>query len=802
MRTVQCGPAAGFLAQLALLSALSLTVGLDTTGWGAGVVSAVVINGMLARSLTRRSRGGLGPADWVTLLRSVLAGGAAALVAGLVAGGGGGPALRPAAVMVLVVLATATLVLDAVDGRVARRTGTTSELGARFDMEVDAFLILVLSVYAAPKFGAWVLAIGLARYVFVASAWFLPWLRAGAPPRHWSKVVAVVQGVALALAAADVLPRGAMAVLLGAALVLLAESFGRESWWLWRHRHDSPGSHAGVTVPAGVLTVAAGLALWCVVLAPQRWGQLNPATFLGLPLEVLPIVLAAFLPRRGRTAAAVALGVILGLAAIMKALDMGFTAAFDRPFDPVNDWYYFGPGFGVLEDSLGRAGAVAVAAGAVVFAVAALLLLPLSMLRVTGAVAANRRVSLRAATVFAVAWALLAATGLQSAPGVPAASFGTAALFRDQAARLRGGLADRASFAAELARDPWGGAAPGGEKAGLLAALDGKDVLLVFVESYGRVALEDRALAPGVTAVLKDGTAALQAAGFSSRSAFLTSPTFGGASWLAHSTLQSGLWVDSQQRYNQLLTSSRTTLSGAFARAGWRTVSVVPSDTLDWPQGARFYGFDALYDSRNVGYRGPRFSYATMPDQYVLSAFHRLELAPAGRRPVMAEIDLVSSHTPWTPLPRPVPWAQVGDGSVFNPMPAQGASPASVAADPEKVRALYGQSIEYSLTTVFSFVAAHPNPNLVMVVVGDHQPSTQVSGAGASHDVPVSIIAHDPEVMNRISGWGWQEGMDPGHDAQLWPMSAFRDRFLAAFSPALDGPMDGAVPPAGRPSPK
>lgn len=835
MRSVQCGPAAGLLSQLAFLSALSLAFGLGSAGWGIGLAAAIAANGLLAGAIARRNHGGLGPADWVTLLRSVLAGGAAALVADLLAAPAGGPAQRPGAVAVLVSLAFTVIALDAVDGHVARRTGTTSELGARFDMEVDAFLILVMSVYAAPKFGPWVLAIGLARYVFVAAGWFLAWLRGSAPPRHWNKVVAVVQGLALAVAAADVLPRAFMAVLLGAALVLLAESFGRESWWLWRQRREaghaggarsvgrgSVGSpsgagarvghpRGGVVVPPSALTVTAGIAVWCVLLAPQHWGQLVPTVFVGLPLEVLAMVPAAFLPRAWRKAAAIAIGLFLGLAAVVKALDMAFFIAFDRPFDPVNDWYYFGPGLGVIGDSVGPAGAVAVVAGALLFAAAALFLLPLSVLRLTGAVAAHRGVSLRGAAVFAAVWALAAVSGLQSAPGVPAASFGTAGLVRSQAALVHDGLADRAAFAAELARDPAGAAIAAGSSAagdsgssaagdglgsagdpaagggrsqtGLLTALKGKDVLLVFVESYGRVALEDPALAPGVTATLREGNASLRAAGFSSRSAFLTSPTFGGASWLAHSTLQSGLWVDSQQRYNQLLTSNRTTLTGAFSQAGWRTVSDVPSDTTDWPQGARFYHFDALYDSRNVGYNGPKFSYAAMPDQYVLSAFQRLELAPAGRGPVMAEIDLVSSHTPWTPLPRPVPWEQVGDGSIFNGMPAQGASPESVAGDPGRVKALYGQSVEYSLGTIFSFVAAHPDPNLVMIVLGDHQPSAQVSGAGPGRDVPVSILAHDPAVMDRISAWGWTAGMEPGHDAPLWPMSGFRDRFLAAFSP-------------------
>ena len=102
----------------------------------------------------------------------------------------------------------------------------------------------------------------------------------------------------------------------------------------------------------------------------------------------------------------------------------------------------------------------------------------------------------------------------------------------------------------------------------LLTGLRGKDVLLVFVESYGKVAVQGSAFAPKVNAALDQGTAGLQAAGFSARTALPHLPTFGGISWLAHSTLQSGVWVDGQRRYDQLIASDRFTLSQAFKRAG------------------------------------------------------------------------------------------------------------------------------------------------------------------------------------------------------------------------------------------
>ena len=170
----------------------------------------------------------LGPADRVTLVRAGLTAGVAALVADAF--------LAPAHLAALVTLSVLALGLDGVDGWVARRTGTASAFGARFDLEVDAFLILVLSVHVARSAGPWVLAIGLARYAFVAAGRALPWLRRPAPPRYWCKVVAVIQGVVLVVVTAEVLPEFLAIAALGVALALLVESFGREIAWLWQHR--------------------------------------------------------------------------------------------------------------------------------------------------------------------------------------------------------------------------------------------------------------------------------------------------------------------------------------------------------------------------------------------------------------------------------------------------------------------------------------------------------------------------------------------------------------------------------------
>jgi hypothetical protein len=353
-----------------------------------------------------------------------------------------------------------------------------------------------------------------------------------------------------------------------------------------------------------------------------------------------------------------------------------------------------------------------------------------------------------------------------------------ATLAYDKVVQVRDGLRDQKEFAAEAAVDAFRNT-PGDQ---LLTGLRGKDVMFTFIESYGRSAVEDPAMATQVDAVLDAGTRTLSAAGYSARSGFLTSSTAGGGSWLAHATLLSGLWINSQQRYNNLVRTDRLTLNGAFGRADWRTVAVMPALTRAWPEGA-FYGDDTIYGTHDLGYKGPPFSWAPMPDQYALTAFQRLERAKPDHAPVMAEIPLVSSHAPWAPIPSMVDWNDVGDGSIFDPMPAAGERSSEVWRDPARVRTEYRRSIEYSLSTLISYVQKYGGDNLVLVFLGDHQPAPIVTGKGASRDVPITIVAHDPAVLDRVAGWGWTAGLNPDPHAPVWPMSAFRDRFLTAFGP-------------------
>jgi phosphatidylglycerophosphate synthase len=787
------GPLTGLLVQVLLLGALAATVGLSGVGWVAGVTSGAVIDAALARALVNHRTDRLSLAGWITLARASLAVGVAALVAQSFQ--------RQTPVTLLVTLTALALVLDAVDGQVARRTRTTAALGAQFDGEVDAFLILVLSIYVAPSAGAWVLAIGAARYVFLAASWPLPWMRMPLPPRYWRKFVAATQGVVLAVVAADVLPEPVNRAALFVALVLLAESFIRDTWWLWAHRVTRSSGAAVVDAPtlrrrsapsptaqrgrmrtgvATALTILSVVVVWAALVFPDRPSTLTLTAFLRIPLEGLVFVaLSLVLPVRPRRAVAVLLGVLLGLVVIFRVLDIGFFTAFERPFDPLGgDTGYASIGIETLGFTVGKTAAKLIAVGVVVGALALVAATSLSVLRLSEVAARNPRVSLRVLAAISAVWVVCWLAGAQLVSHSPIASTSAASLVVREVKTAKVEIHDKGVFAKEIQHDTFRNT-PNNK---LLTALHGKDVLLVFLEAYGQVAVQNSSFSAGIDAMLTKETTALQASGFSARSGFLKSSTFGGVSWLAHSTLESGVWADNTRRYAQLLKTNRFTLSQAFQRAGYRIVDDVPSNDRAWPEGEKYYHWEKIYERHNVGYKGPSYTYASMPDQYTFSQLQKLELGKTHRRPLYAEVDTVSSHMPWNRVPdNVIPWNEVGNGSIFNNEPTEKNLDGAFWVTPKRVQASYAHSIEYSMSTIVSFIKQYGKKNLVTIVVGDHQPLPVVSGEGANHDVPISIISHDPKVLEDIKSWGWDTGLRPSPSAPVWPMSAFRNNFLTAY---------------------
>lgn len=461
---------------------------------------------------------------------------------------------------------------------------------------------------------------------------------------------------------------------------------------------------------------------------------------------------------------------VLTLGAMTRIADMVTYQIFARPFNPIFDAYLLGDGVHLLRTSVGAWAAYGVVVVVILLVLAILAAAYLSTARYQALV---QRFPRRAGLVLGTAlvlWVVLAAANR------PVASIWFSNQLAYHARNAVNSMVDLREFSELVNHDDY---ADTPDEA-LFDRLQGKDVLIVFVESYGRTLLDKAEYTSQIRSVLNESTATLQQEGFSSRSAFLTSPTVGGISWLAHGTALSGLWIDSQIRYDSLLMSERPSLVRLFGRAGWHTVGVMPAISLPWPEGD-YFGYHRTLTAPGLGYQGKPFSYVTMPDQFTLSRFEALERS-VSKEPIMAEIALISSHAPWTPVPHLVDWDAVGDGSIFNDQATAGDPPEVVWQSKERVIRHYRETVEYVLKTITSYITTYGDDDLVVLVLGDHQPMPYVTDESENRDVLVHLIAGDETVLEAVGDWHWSSGMLPQDDAPVWRMDELRSRFIEAFS--------------------
>ncbi|MFE0327567.1 hypothetical protein ACFW08_12355 [Streptomyces sp. NPDC058960] len=546
----------------------------------------------------------------------------------------------------------------------------------------------------------------------------------------------------------------------------------RFRWRTWRADHPVAARVLGVTV-----TVLAGVLVVVSLVMPNRLASFRPAMFTRIPVEALigGVVLTA-LPRRPRLVVAWVGGVALGVQTMLNLLDAGFYQYLGRDFNAVLDWPLLSDAYSYLQDTLGGAGALGVLLAAVAIVLVVLAVSALSVVRLGNVMARHRTTTTRTVLVLSMVWMTCTVLGLQFG-GVSLAAERTVTMLKARSDLIRQTLRDERDFAKTARVDAFG-ATPGSQ---LVPDLRGKDMIFTFIESYGRSAIEDPIMAPGVDKTLDTSTQALAKAGFHAKSGWLTSATYGGSSWLGHSTFLSGLWIDNQNRYRTVTTSDHLSLTKVFKKTGaWDTVGIMPGVQKGWPE-QKYYGLDKVYNAFEMGYEGPKFSWSTMPDQYALEAFQRLEHGRKRDKPLMSEIILTSSHTPWAPIPKMVGWNQLGNGSIFDAIQKAGNKPDYTYTSDTHSREEYGKSVQYSVTALTQFLERYGNDDTVLVFLGDHQANAHVSGNHASHDVPCAIVAKDPKVLDKIASWGWTDGLRPAHNAPVWKMSSFRDRFLTAY---------------------
>jgi hypothetical protein len=290
-----------------------------------------------------------------------------------------------------------------------------------------------------------------------------------------------------------------------------------------------------------------------------------------------------------------------------------------------------------------------------------------------------------------------------------------------------------------------------------LSRLEGDDVLLMFLESYGAVTYDEPRIARSVSPARDELAHAAAEAGRHVVSAFASSPTFGGGSWLAHASFMSGVEVRDTGDYNLLLTQRRVTWPKLFEAAGYRGVAVMPGMKNAWPEGA-FYGFERLYDEAALEYRGPDFGWWRIPDQFSLARTAELTAGGDLHAPSLAFLPTINTHIPFLPVPPyQADWGRV---LTLDPYTAEDVA-ASLAQMPdwEALGDPYADSFVYTFTYLAGYVRERAGANETLVLIGDHQPAASVAGVGARWDVPVHVVTGRADVAAALVAAGFVDGV-------------------------------------------
>ena len=310
-----------------------------------------------------------------------------------------------------------------------------------------------------------------------------------------------------------------------------------------------------------------------------------------------------------------------------------------------------------------------------------------------------------------------------------------------------------------------------------LAKLDGANVYLFLIESYGQTVI-DR-FHTSIFGLYAQTESELSLRGFSIVSSVLISPTYGGSSWLAHATLGTGVRTNSQFRYRTTCEAAPQTLAATFNAAGYHTVLAQPATTRPWPEGD-FYQFAAKYYKWNFDYKGPRFSWAPMPDQYVVDFIRRKERTES-RRHLFAQYALVSSHAPWNYQPPIIrDDSKLGDGTIYTQRRA-----ITFPSDWENMSRAgdaYVRSIHYDLEVLRRYIAKYIRDDALVIIVGDHQPNGDITAHSTAYGVPIHVLSRKREFLEPFLARGYVLGMKPDVTRHALDMAEFFPSFVRDFS--------------------
>ena len=574
-------------------------------------------------------------------------------------------------------------------------------------------------------------------------------------------------------------------------------------------------SHAPQSRIGALASVALGLGVLNLLLAHgNAWPTLWPAAEWRLALELAPAValIAAWgvlygqVPRRLQ----VALAVLGTLWVVLHYIDVTVPAVLGRRINV----YWDAPHLGAVvrmgsRDGLSAQGLLALAGGILGLALLYGVVRGCVVLLARGAEQGPGRTLML--TFVGATLALWLTHGLSGRPAAHTFAPTVTGMLAEQY-RLLSTALSRTAGVERLG--------PGPAFTGTLAGLDGADVLILFAEAYGAVTLDRPDIARALDSHRNKLADAITASGRQVVSARLVSPTFGGASWLAHASLLSGLDMRDPGDYQLLLTTERPTLVRHFAANGYRTVGWLPGIQLPWPEGA-FYGFERYADAGRIGYAGRPFGFWRIPDQASMALIHAQEFggdfrsrydantdpgagtpsanandsansdvrtslsaltAPvegAVRQPRLIVFPTVTTHAPFRALP-PYrdDWASLLGTEAFTADEVDAAE--AVPTNWSDPLPAYLASMRYQFDWLTDYLARYAPANLVTIVIGDHQPIGSVSGPDQPWDVPVHVITNKPALLARFESAGFLPGLVPP-ETPLGPTHALTPILIDAF---------------------
>lgn len=319
----------------------------------------------------------------------------------------------------------------------------------------------------------------------------------------------------------------------------------------------------------------------------------------------------------------------------------------------------------------------------------------------------------------------------------------------------------------------------------VFAALAGRDVSIIFLESFGAVLYDHPQARPATDPARRALQQALTASGRQVVSGFFRSPTVGGASDLAHLSLLSGIDLSDPRRHNLLLTTGRPTLLHLFKQAGYQTFGVYHAVSWPWPEHV-YYGFDHYIDGPALRYDGPPITFWKIPDQVALARYEKQFPRRADSPPRVLFFPTISSHFPFSPVPPYQPdWQRALSSTPFDAKELE-----AVAAQRVNwfdMRPDYLASVNYVYRWLSGYFTLPEARETIYVLIGDHQPTANITGEQPPWDVPVHIISRDPALLDRFKAQGFSDGLWPERTV-LGGIHHLTSLLLSSFGPAAARP--------------